>query len=81
MTAVRQFPAQPQTWLQLADYQLNSLNQPKAALETIRGALFLDPQSRAAQTVFFQASYRLHPPAGLPAPVPAVPAPGTPNSD
>lgn len=81
VTAVRQFPAQPQTWLQLADYQLNTLNQPKAALETIRGALFLDPQSRAAQTVFFQASYRLHPPAGLPAPVPAVPAPGTPNSD
>jgi hypothetical protein len=71
--AVRAFPGDPQTWLQLAQYQLNSLSKPADALQTIRGALYLDPQSRAAQTVFFQASTALNP-APVAAPAPAPPA-------
>jgi hypothetical protein len=67
--AVRAFPGDPQTWLQLAQYQLNSLSKPADALQTIQAALYLDPQSRAAQTVFFQASTALNP---VPAPAPVV---------
>jgi hypothetical protein len=75
-------------WIRLADFELNSLNNPDAALTTINGALYLDPRSRAAQTVFFQASERkrslaaaatVPPPAapGTPAPAP-TPAPAAP---
>ena len=53
--AVLAFPADPQTWIQLAQYQLNARNMPAEALKTVVGALYLDPQSRAAQTVYFQA--------------------------
>ncbi|HEY0631919.1 MAG TPA: tetratricopeptide repeat protein [Thermoleophilaceae bacterium] len=70
--AVVAFPADPQTWIQLAQYQLNSANQPAEALKTVKGALYLDPQSRAAQTVYFQASAEL---AGAPSPT-APPVPG-----
>jgi hypothetical protein len=72
--AVLAFPADPQTWIQLAQYQLNSRNRPADALKTVRGALYLDPQSRAAQTVYFQANAALN---GAPAPV-TPPASGTP---
>jgi hypothetical protein len=71
--AVRAFPADPQTWIQLAQYQLNSLNQPAEALKTVKGALYLDPQSRAAQTVYFQAGAALN---GAPSPT----APPTPSA-
>jgi hypothetical protein len=83
--AVVAFPADPQTWIQLAQYQLNSLNQPAEALKTVKGALYLDPQSRAAQTVYFQAGAALNgapsptaPPVATPPPtggVPTAPAP------
>jgi O-antigen ligase/polysaccharide polymerase Wzy-like membrane protein len=74
--AVLAFPADPQTWIQLAQYQLNSRNRPADALNTIKGALYLDPQSRAAQTVYFQANAALN---GAPAPVtPAAPPGGVP---
>jgi hypothetical protein len=63
--AVRAFPADPQTWIQLAQYQLNSLSKPADALKTVNGALYLDPQSRAAQTVYFQAGAALN---GAPSP-------------
>ncbi len=78
--AVIEFPADPQTWLQLAQYQLNSLSKPADALEIVKGALYLDPQSRAAQTVFLQATQALNPPAPPPAPVPSLvpPAPAPP---
>ncbi|MEA2420969.1 MAG: hypothetical protein QOF55_68 [Thermoleophilaceae bacterium] len=73
--AVVEFPADPQTWLQLAQYELNSLSKPADAIEIVKGALYLDPQSRAAQTVFLQATQALTPPPP-PAPVPpATPAP------
>jgi predicted Zn-dependent protease len=76
--AVRNFPADPQTWIQLAQYQLNALSKPADALQTIAGALYLDPQSRAAQTVFFEATTAVGGvPAATPAPAPA-PAPTPP---
>jgi hypothetical protein len=71
---VKAFPGDPQMWLQLALYQLNSLNRPADALVIVQGALFLDPQSRAAQTVYFQANAALHPPPPPPPPPPAPPA-------
>jgi tetratricopeptide (TPR) repeat protein len=81
-TAVQDFPGDPQVWIQLAAYHLNSLNQPADALAIVAAALYLDPQSRAAQTVFFQATQLLNPtaappPTSTPAPVPppAEPAP------
>ena len=83
--AVREFPADPQTWLQLAQYQLNSLSKPADALQTISGALYLDPQSRAAQTVYFEANTALGqtatapPPAPAPAPTTTPPTPTTPT--
>jgi tetratricopeptide (TPR) repeat protein len=70
--AVVAFPADPQTWIQLAQYQLNSASQPAEALKTVKGALYLDPQSRAAQTVYFQAGAELN---GAPSPT-APPVPG-----
>jgi hypothetical protein len=81
--AVLAFPADPQTWIQLAQYQLNARNMPAEALKTVVGALYLDPQSRAAQTVYFQADAALNggtapvgPPVGTPTPTPPVtPAP------
>jgi hypothetical protein len=65
---VRRFPADPQVWLRLADFELTALNNPAAALKTVRGALYLDPQNRQAQTIYFDASNRVH-----------APAPGTPT--
>jgi hypothetical protein len=78
--AVLEFPGDPQTWLQLAQYQLNSLSKPADALATVKGALYLDPQSRAAQNVFFQASTALNPPPPTAPGTPPVttPAPTTP---
>jgi predicted Zn-dependent protease len=75
--AVREFPADPQTWLRLADFQLNTLGHAADALRTVRGALYLDPSSRPAQTVYFAASNKLNPPPAA-TPAPATPAPATP---
>jgi tetratricopeptide (TPR) repeat protein len=87
--AVLAFPADPQTWIQLAQYELNARNMPAQALKTVVGALYHDPQSRAAQTVYFQADAALNggvapvpPPAptatGAPAPAPAPTTTGAP---
>ncbi len=46
--AVLLFPGDPQTWYRLAAFQLGTLDAPEQALDTIRGALYLDPHSRAA---------------------------------
>ena len=75
--AVIEFPSDPQTWIQLAQFHLNALNQPADALAIIKGALYLDPQSRAAQTVFLQATAALRPQAPPP---PAAQPPATPES-
>ncbi len=44
--AVILFPGDPQTWYRLAAFQLGTLDAPEQALETIRGALYLDPHSQ-----------------------------------
>jgi hypothetical protein len=53
--AVKENPADPQTWLRLGDYQLHTLRRPREALETLRGALFLDPRGRTARAYFLEA--------------------------
>ena len=42
------FPGDPQTWYRLAAFELGTLDAPERALETIRGALYIDPHSRPA---------------------------------
>jgi hypothetical protein len=71
--AVVEFRSDPQVWLQLAEYQLSTLNRPAATAKTIQGALYLDPQNPEAQTVLFSANARLGAPAGTPAPAPSAP--------
>ena len=53
--AVRGHPSDPQVWLRLASFELRTLEQPDAALETLRGVLYVDPQSRAVQALYFDA--------------------------
>jgi tetratricopeptide (TPR) repeat protein len=57
--AVVEHSAEPEVWLRLATFELRVLDRPQAALDTLRGALYLDPRSRAAQTTFFDARVRL----------------------
>jgi tetratricopeptide (TPR) repeat protein len=59
ITAVRRFPGEPQVWLALAEYQLDTLDKPADALQTLRGAVYLDPRSRAVQNLFLLARQRL----------------------
>ncbi len=51
---VREFPGDPQTWLHLAEFELHH-GEPLRALEVVRGALYLDPFSKAARRVREQA--------------------------
>jgi tetratricopeptide (TPR) repeat protein len=74
--AVRRFPGDPQVWIRLADYQLNSLGRAAEAARTVGGALFLDRHSRPAQDIYFTARLRLQQAAnGAAAPV-GTKAPG-----
>jgi hypothetical protein len=45
----------PEAWTRLAEFELYRNNQPAKALEIVEGALYLDPRSAGAQTVFFDA--------------------------
>ncbi|MDQ6915449.1 MAG: hypothetical protein M3155_06515, partial [Actinomycetota bacterium] len=56
---VRLQPANPESWRQLAAYQLNNLNQPTPAFAALRAALFLDPKNPAIQAEFLDAYRRL----------------------
>ncbi len=56
--AVLKFPGDPETWYRLAAFQLGTLDDPTQALETLRGALYLDPHSRFAQQLFLEARAR-----------------------
>jgi hypothetical protein len=76
--AVRRFPGEPQVWLRLAEYQLDALAKPADAMATIRGALRIDPESRAVQQLYLEAKRRLEP-APLTTPTPP-PTPATPPS-
>ena len=62
--AVLLFPGDPQTWYRLAAFQLGTLDAPEQALETIRGALYLDPHSKADAQLFLDARARQREKAG-----------------
>ena len=62
--AVLLFPGDPQTWYRLAAFQLGTLDAPEQALDTVRGALYLDPHSRAASALFLDARARQREKAG-----------------
>ncbi|HEX6460001.1 MAG TPA: O-antigen ligase family protein [Thermoleophilaceae bacterium] len=54
--AVIEQPSNPQLWEKLADYELNRLHNPRAALQALRAELYLDPLEQSAQTLFLEAS-------------------------
>ncbi|HEY5286637.1 MAG TPA: O-antigen ligase family protein [Solirubrobacteraceae bacterium] len=51
--AVQMQPSNPETWLTLGEYDLAS--NPRAAVGELRAAVYLDPESIAAQNVYVQA--------------------------
>ena len=53
--AVRKQPANAQTWLSLAQFELDQGRKPQA-LSAIGSALYLDPRSPAAISIYLQAS-------------------------
>lgn len=53
--AVRLQPANPDPWLRLAEFELNTLQRPAIAMTAIRPALYLDPRSSDAVAVFLAA--------------------------
>jgi tetratricopeptide (TPR) repeat protein len=53
--AVFDQPSNPEAWTRLAEFELYRNNQPRKALDVVEGALYLDPRSAGAQTVFFDA--------------------------
>jgi O-antigen ligase/polysaccharide polymerase Wzy-like membrane protein len=53
--AVRLQPSNPEPWVRLAEFELNTLKRPKVALAAIRPALYLDPRSSDAVAVFLAA--------------------------
>jgi hypothetical protein len=57
--AVFDQPSNPETWTRLAEFELYRNNQPQKALDIVEGAIYLDPHSAAAQTVFFDALRRI----------------------
>jgi tetratricopeptide (TPR) repeat protein len=62
--AVILFPGDPQTWFRLAAFQLGTLDAPEQALETLRGALYLNPHSGPARALFLDARARQREKAG-----------------
>ena len=53
--AVRLAPDNPDPWVRLAEFELNTLQRPAIALRAIRPALYLDPRSSDAVAVFLAA--------------------------
>ena len=53
--AVQLQPANPRTWLHLAQFELTVLKDPAAAKRDVAPALYLDPRSTAAQALFLAA--------------------------
>jgi hypothetical protein len=52
--AVLSFPGDPRAWLRLTRFQL-SIGRPREALRIVPGAIYLDPYSREAATLFVSA--------------------------
>jgi tetratricopeptide (TPR) repeat protein len=57
--AVRLQPANALTWQRLGDYELNAMQRPRAAVDELRAALFLDPRSPSIQRDFVAATRAL----------------------
>jgi tetratricopeptide (TPR) repeat protein len=80
--AVIEQPSNPQLWMKLADYQLNTMHQARAALASLGAALYLDPLEQSAQQQFLQASAAArggkvkHHPSGSPSAGGLAPSPG-----
>ena len=54
--AVIQQPSNPQLWMKLADYELHRMDNPRAAVQALEAALYLDPLEQSAQQQFLEAS-------------------------
>ena len=57
--AVLKFPGDPQSWLNLARFQLATMDRPKDSLDTVQGVLYLDPFSAQGRQLFLDARIRL----------------------
>ena len=66
--AVIRFRGDPQTWYRLAAFQLGTLDAPEQSLETLKGMLYLDPQSIPGRALFLSARARLREQTGTPQP-------------
>lgn len=53
--AVRLQPANAETWLRLGGYDLGALRRPRAAVDELRAALYLDPRTPEIQQQFLAA--------------------------
>ena len=73
---VRIQPANHETWLRLADFQLNQLKDRKAALRSLGAALYLDPRDPLTQSAYLQVSQQVTGSAPAAAVTPANPQPG-----
>jgi tetratricopeptide (TPR) repeat protein len=76
--AVRLQPANAETWRRLGEFDLQVLNQPRPALDELRAALYLDPQSSLIRQQFVAASRLLAQGTAPPAPASTTAAPATP---
>lgn len=54
VTAVRRNPGDPATWQRLASFE-SAIGRPQAALQALRGVLYLDPFSQIGQKQFLRA--------------------------
>src|SRR5205807_8961341 len=75
--AVRLQPGNALTWQRLGDYELNVLQRPRAAVDELRAALFLDPRSPEIQRDFVAATRALQTAEQTRRSQAATPAPGT----
>lgn len=57
--AVIGHPRDPESWIRLARFELDDLDLPDRALETLRGARRADPRSTQAETLELRAQERL----------------------
>jgi hypothetical protein len=57
---VRMQPANPEPWVRLADFQFNKLDDPRAALQSLRHAVYLDPRNRQIVGAYLVAYRATH---------------------
>jgi tetratricopeptide (TPR) repeat protein len=58
-SAVVEQPNDPDLWLALARFQLNRLNRPRDALESVAAAIYVDPLSQRPRDLFLGIQARL----------------------